>query len=607
MKLLAFFRILNSKHLLLAALLSLGLSLFGYLIFFQSPLLSRHEYAFTLLLWFTFTPLFYLLLSRFILPRLHEYTPHAQRNWLLISAATGFFFIFVSRPPKFIVIAEISQNIAIATSVSRLLIGFTVGFLFLVITLFLSGVQLKTAQPVKHKKGYWLLYAIPMIAVWGVYLLTFWPGIMSNDSSSQWSQLITGQFNDTHPVFHTLTMWLITRLWLSPAIVAIFQILALSLTVAWGIKILDEQGLPPWAAWMLSALFALSPVNGDWVITLWKDILYSTSLLLFSLMILKLVFSKGEWLSKKTTCVMFGLVGLCVASFRHNRLPIPILTILTLIFVYKKWWGKLVSALVLFFVLFLLIHGPLYNVLTVDRGNFAFIRFLAHHLAAHAQNENSLSPEIAKELNKIFDINDYKYDCCNQIPSALSSRGSFANPELQRQILDLYPRLAVMEPGVELEHQVCVTSFIWELPGRCSVGSFFPYSEKNWIRPKSSQIIENRQLPFLINTLYGLIVLIQTNNYFLWIITPSIYLYLSVLFTGILSFRRKESVIYLFLLPSLINSLVLMVINFTSELRLQYGVILVGMFSVGLLILSIYSPKTGSLPQSTTKPKVTGD
>jgi hypothetical protein len=476
----------------------------------------------------------------------------------------------------------------------------------LVITLFLAGFQLNTTRRLPQKQSYWLLYSLPMIAVWGGYLLTFWPGIMSNDSSAQWSQLITGQFNDTHPVFHTLTMWLITRLWLSPAIVAIFQILALSFTVAWGISILDQQSFPSWAAWMLSVLFALSPVNADWVITLWKDILYSTSLLLFSLMILKIVFTKGKWLSQNTTWIWFGLVELCVASFRHNGLPIPILTILTLIFIYKKWWKKLASSLVLFLILFLFIHGPFYNILDVKRSDTAIVRVLDHHIAAHMINIDSLSVNQTNVINQMFDLKDFQYDCCNEMPSALSNRMAFSNPELRKLVFQIYPKLALQEPGVEFNHQVCVTSFIWESPGRCSVSSFLPYSEKRWISTKHSQIQENSQLPFLINTLYGLIVLIQTNNYFLWIITPSIYLYLSVLFTGLLSFRRNESALYLFLLPSLINSLVLIMINFTSELRLQFGVMLVGIFSLGLLILSLYSPKTIPHSQANTLPKATG-
>ncbi len=80
---------------------------------------------------------------------------------------------------------------------------------------------------------------------------------------------------------------LLTRVWFSPAAVIVFQVITLALTVAWGIKLLSGHGLPAWAGWGLSILFAVSPVNGNMAATLWKDIPYSTCLLLMSLMFLK--------------------------------------------------------------------------------------------------------------------------------------------------------------------------------------------------------------------------------------------------------------------------------------------------------------------------------
>jgi hypothetical protein len=40
-----------------------------------------------------------------------------------------------------------------------------------------------------------------------------------------------------------------------------------------------------------------------------------------------------------------------------------------------------------------------------------------------------------------------------------------------------------------------------------------------------------------------------------------------------------------------INSLVLMVVNLSVNFRYQYGVYLVGLFSIGILILGLYTPK----------------
>ena len=46
--------------------------------------------------------------------------------------------------------------------------------------------------------------------------------------------MTTGTYDDWHPVFHTWTNWLITRIWLSPAAIAIAQIVTLSAVLGMG-------------------------------------------------------------------------------------------------------------------------------------------------------------------------------------------------------------------------------------------------------------------------------------------------------------------------------------------------------------------------------------
>ena len=193
---------------------------------------------------------------------------------------------------------------------------------------FLLTRQLKPSTLVKQKKFYWLLYAIPMLAVWILFLFIFWPGMMTPDSMDQWGQIVSGVFNDSHPVAHTLLLWLLTRIWFSPAVIAVFQIVFLSLVTAYGIGVLGSIGLPRWAAWLLTAIFALSPINGSMVVTLWKDIPYSTALFLFSILTIRIVISNGSWLGDKLNWLWLALTGLMIALFRHNGFPVPIASLL---------------------------------------------------------------------------------------------------------------------------------------------------------------------------------------------------------------------------------------------------------------------------------------
>ena len=86
----------------LSFVVSFELSLFIYLLLFQSPFISKREHAFTFLLWLILILLIYLLLSRFLFPRLGAYTPKARRNWILLSVGVGILFALVTRPPDLI-------------------------------------------------------------------------------------------------------------------------------------------------------------------------------------------------------------------------------------------------------------------------------------------------------------------------------------------------------------------------------------------------------------------------------------------------------------------------------------------------------------------------
>src|SRR5262249_58527353 len=85
----------------------------------------------------------------------------------------------------------------------------------------------RSSAPTGESAWAWLGYGLPSIVVSTVFLLTFWPGLMSADSLDQWRQILTREFNDWHPAFHTLTHWLITRPWGSPAADAGRQVVVL--------------------------------------------------------------------------------------------------------------------------------------------------------------------------------------------------------------------------------------------------------------------------------------------------------------------------------------------------------------------------------------------
>ena len=147
---------------------------------------------------------------------------------------------------------------------------------------------------------------------------------MTNDSIDQWAQMLAFKFTDWHPAFHTLTNWLITRFWLSPATVVLAQIIALSVVLGWGLDVVRRFGAPRWMPWLMISIFAFMPSTGHMVIMLWKDVFYSISVVAFTILIFKITMTEGTWIQRCAAWVHLGIfavlvetLGTCLGPYIH--------------------------------------------------------------------------------------------------------------------------------------------------------------------------------------------------------------------------------------------------------------------------------------------------
>ena len=189
-----------------------------------------------------------------------------------------------------------------------------------VILIFVSR-EPAAAEPLVRSKT-WFMYALPMALVWGLSLLTLYPAIMTSDSLEQWGQAVSGRFSDWHPAIYALTMRPFAALELSPAWVALTQLVLIALLAAHGIELLRRYGLPRWGGWGLALLFAFAPANLFLPITIWKDIPFAISLFGMYLIGLEIALTGGASIRQGKRWVWLGIAAVGTALYRHNGLPI---------------------------------------------------------------------------------------------------------------------------------------------------------------------------------------------------------------------------------------------------------------------------------------------
>jgi hypothetical protein len=485
--------------------------------------------------------------------------------------------------------------------VPLLAVGVLSFYIFLLIGVLIFPFTSRDRSP---SNWYWLLFSLPMFLTWSFYLLVFWPGEMSSTSIIQWGQVVSGSYNNFHPAVHSFLIWLITRLWFSPAAVALFQIICLSLVTAWGIGILVDHGMNLPAGWFISILFAISPINSTLVMSIWKDIPYSTAFLLFSLQILKVIFSRGRWLEKWPNCLGLGLSGLSIMLLRHNGLPVPILSLLVVVLFYKKYWLRIVVTLGTLIISCVLILGPIYDALGVNKNSGVEDNVFIHHIAAHIIDGNPLTTDEENLANLILPLDKWKYDCCSNVITHQVPNFSYGKvAEYSSEVRRLFIKLAIKEPGIELKHIACVSQLVWKSYGSCGFWVSNIISENRLIAENPYGIREDSQFPQVKKWLLTQYDFLYRTVKFRFYWYPIYYLILVVLGSFSLMYWYGEKKSLLFTVPSVFQSLILALVNVSAfDFRYQYGVYLVGLFSLGLIILSINKHFQLGLPEEESKP-----
>jgi hypothetical protein len=475
------------------------------------------------------------------------------------------------------------------------ILSFTISIGFLVFALLILLATWQPRRGTKRPSGKytWLLYMLPMVLVWGFSLLVFWPGIMSNDSVTLWSQNLVGEYSDWQSAFYALMLAALMKIWYSPALIVILQMLTLAFLTAWGLKAFEDRGVPRLYLWMISLLFAILPINNLFIITLWRDIPYAIAIFWMTIIILKIYFSQGAWL-KGLGWLWLALSGFLIAILRQNGIPVAFVVLALLPVVYRKYWKRLSASLLLCAALLLLMKGPVFDWLSVDRSKTGQSNLiLAHHIAAHLDAGTPLKTDEEQYLNEFMPVDDWYYYCC--YVGTVSYDSDFAREEFlnssaenRKLVLDLFLR----DPLVDVRHMLCSGEMVWKyMNNQCIMKSVHGFNswapgETSWIIPNDAGLKEDSRIPALVQPYIDMLGVFGFRDDFLMIyLRPALYMYLSAILILVFSLRSRNFRPFLVVMPVLVQAAILFLISYAPAIRYQYSNYMVGLYLLGLLFL----------------------
>jgi hypothetical protein len=418
--------------------------------------------------------------------------------------------------------------------------------------------------------------------------------VITPDSVNQWKQARPLQFTGWFPVFHTLLISLLIRIWNSPAIVVGFQVVAMIAVLALSFHTLERFQIPHFVLTALSLIISFWPHFALTSIKLWKDTLFGVCMLWLFIKMITIVISEGKWLEDRTNHWMLIVSALLVSLLRQNGVPVIFISFTSLLFVFHNFWKLLFTGLLGNLVVWALVQFPLTYYLSEGREDSTsqVNLILLGHIAAHLNAGTKIAPADRAFLEGVVPLEGWsEYDCC--FAGDISFLKTF-NRETYLTNLnrnwDIFLDLLRKDPLVNIHHQQCAGETTWRfLNYRCQMKSLHGITRgirgsESWIINNDFGLEESSRWPELVNPLMNIYRAFGFfgENRWIFLFRPALFSFAALLCISLASFRLENRRLLLLTLPVLSYLLPLFLINFSPAFRYQYPIMLIGLFSLAL-------------------------
>lgn len=216
---------------------------------------------------------------------------------------------------------------------------------------------------------------------WMPCYLAYYPGICAYDVTVQTGQIESGEYNDHHPIAHTLLikagMVLGNMMFGSPntgiGILVLVQMICLAGAFAFAMTLLRERGVGRIPLICLLLLGMFYPFNMYMSVSVIKDVFFSVFFLIQILSLCEIVrvkkigFGLFDW--------MFGISAVGMQLFRNNgryaMFVLQIILVITFLFAKgtRRFWGNLALNCMICLIIGSLILSGLFRVTGAEQGD----------------------------------------------------------------------------------------------------------------------------------------------------------------------------------------------------------------------------------------------
>ena len=300
-----------------------------------------------------------------------------------------------------------------------LIIGGTCTFYFLLRYLSQKLISLALCHDDFRLKPQWFFTSVfaGLCAFYSsIMLLCFYPGVTTTDSCQQISEILTGNYTNHHPFFHTLIIRLFIALGnvfsdninIGVLLYSLGSILFLSAVFSYMITTLYQLKLHKGILITALLFYVLLPSHIMNSFTMWKDIPFSAVVLLFTVSFFRVMKNIGKHRIGDLILFFLSMFGFCL--LRNNGLIAFVFVTVGFAIIYKKYLKqhklkKLLISMASVVAVCLIIINPVLDALEIDKTETVeSLSIPIQQISRTVVDNNDLSENQEKLISELIDM-----------------------------------------------------------------------------------------------------------------------------------------------------------------------------------------------------------
>lgn len=351
-----------------------------------------------------------------------------------------------------------------------------------------KSIKIKKPKKIKSETMF-IISFFTILLCWLPVVLTFVPGGIFDDTYET-IKIIQGKepLTNHHPLLFYIILKLFINLGtcffddLNMGLVfyTVLQIFLLDLVISNFIAWMYEKKANILYIILLILFFSLFKLVPLYTVSIWKDTPYCIAILYYTLIITKIVYSKGDELERASTIINYLISAFLVAFLRNNGIFVVIGCTCAIIFAYKN--KKLfIKTVIIQMIVFILIQGPLYKVLKINGEFRESVGPLIQQICYVVANDGNVNEEELEFINNIEKIENIK-ERYSPVNVDMIKYYEFNDEFLENnkiKFIKIWISLFIKNPTMYTKAYLLNTTGYWDLKRVAS------YGKKNYVFPRS--------------------------------------------------------------------------------------------------------------------------